>query len=104
MKTLKAIKELLKEKQSGLKSEHHIKRLGIFGSYGKGTASQKSDLDVLVEFSDPPTFFKFIQLQKERQAAFRGTVSQAQCASLIAPRLNGISKASSPNPHALVRR
>ena len=34
-------------------SIYPIKRVELFGSYANGTATEKSDLDFLVEFSDP---------------------------------------------------
>ncbi len=64
MKSIKNIKSLLEKKRDKLDQEYNIKKLGIFGSYSKGTASKKSDLDILVEFSEPPTIFKFVQLER----------------------------------------
>ena len=64
MKTLKIIKGLIEKKRELLAKEYHVKALGIFGSYSRGQSSRKSDLDVLVEFSEPPTFFKFIELER----------------------------------------
>ena len=65
MKTLKAIKNLISTKKELLEKKYHIKTLGIFGSYSRGKANAKSDLDVLVEFSHPPTLFKFIELERQ---------------------------------------
>jgi predicted nucleotidyltransferase len=35
----------------------------VFGSYVRGEARQGSDLDVLVEFEEAPSFFEFIALE-----------------------------------------
>ena len=65
MKTIKTIKSLIEKKRISLETRYHIKALGIFGSYSKGKSSPKSDLDMLVEFSEPPTLFQFIQLERQ---------------------------------------
>ena len=65
MKTIKTIKNLIGLKRDLLEKKYHIKALGIFGSYSRGRAKSKSDIDILVEFSHPPTFFKFIELERQ---------------------------------------
>ncbi len=37
--------------------------MGIFGSYARRQQRKGSDLDVLVEFSDPPSLLKFIEME-----------------------------------------
>ena len=64
MKSMKTLKQLMEKHRQRLEKEYFIKTLGIFGSYSKGKASPDSDLDVLVEFSQPPTFFKFVRLER----------------------------------------
>jgi predicted nucleotidyltransferase len=53
---------------------HHIKRLGIFGSYARGEAGEGSDVDVLVEFKPgkAPSLFKLPDVQEELSALFGG--------------------------------
>lgn len=50
MKNLENLLISLQEKQVELKEKYHIKKLGIFGSYARGEATENSDLDILVEF------------------------------------------------------
>ncbi|MHC1623203.1 MAG: nucleotidyltransferase family protein [Candidatus Methanospirareceae archaeon] len=50
IKTLTEIKDILKEHETELKKRYGIKKIGIFGSYLRGEAREKSDLDILVEF------------------------------------------------------
>lgn len=38
---------------SYLSSEFGVKRIGLFGSVSVGTATEKSDIDLLVEFNRP---------------------------------------------------
>lgn len=40
-----------------------MKDLGIFGSYVRGNQKKRSDLDLLVEFEEVPSLFKFIELE-----------------------------------------
>lgn len=53
MKDLKEIEINLKKNRSILKEKFKVKKLGIFGSYAKGESSEKSDIDILVEFYEP---------------------------------------------------
>jgi hypothetical protein len=41
-----------------------VKSLLLFGSYARGQQKKKSDLDILVEFSEPPSFFEFLALER----------------------------------------
>ncbi|VVB63118.1 Nucleotidyltransferase domain protein [uncultured archaeon] len=50
-------------------SKHYkIKSLGIFGSYVRGEAEGTSDVDLLVEFSEVPDIFKFMDLEEDLAA------------------------------------
>lgn len=42
-----------------------IVSLGVFGSYARGEQSPDSDLDLLIEFSEPIGFFRFLELEEE---------------------------------------
>ncbi|OGS34145.1 MAG: nucleotidyltransferase [Elusimicrobia bacterium RIFOXYC2_FULL_34_12] len=50
MKSLKETKETLKKYKPILKSKYGVKEIGIFGSYVRGEANKKSDIDILVNF------------------------------------------------------
>ena len=50
IKTLTEITDILKEHETELKKRYGIIKVGIFGSYLRGEAREKSDLDILVEF------------------------------------------------------
>jgi len=41
-----------------------VKSLSLFGSYVKGRQRKRSDLDILVEFREPPSFFEFLALER----------------------------------------
>lgn len=53
MKTLDELKKTLSLHKEELRQKYKIKEIGIFGSYADGLADEKSDIDILVEFSEP---------------------------------------------------
>lgn len=53
MKTLNNTVEILKKYKPILKTKYGVKEIGIFGSYARGDANKKSDIDILVNFSQP---------------------------------------------------
>lgn len=52
MKPLEEIKRILKEQEPDLKRKYGVLNIGVFGSYSRGEADKKSDLDILIEFDD----------------------------------------------------
>jgi predicted nucleotidyltransferase len=57
--------ELLRGQLEWLASRYHVARIWVFGSYVRGEQRPDSDLDVLVEFSQPPSLIQFIRLEDE---------------------------------------
>jgi predicted nucleotidyltransferase len=53
MYTLETILEKLRQYKPELQRKYPISRLGVFGSYARGTATEKSDIDVAVELNGP---------------------------------------------------
>ena len=45
--------------------DYSVRSLEIFGSFVRGDASPDSDLDLLVEFDETPTLFRFVRLENE---------------------------------------
>ena len=70
MKKLKEIKNILAEHKPEIQKKFMVKEIGIFGSYVRGRQKAKSDIDVLVEFSEPIGLFKFMELEEYLQALF----------------------------------
>ncbi len=60
---LKRITEELRQSMPELERRYKVKTLGVFGSYVHGEQYKKSDLDLLVEFYDPPSLLKFIEME-----------------------------------------
>jgi uncharacterized protein len=62
---LARFKRILRRHLPELQARYAIKSLGVFGSYVRGEAGKRSDLDVLVEFESAPSLFKFIDLEEQ---------------------------------------
>jgi predicted nucleotidyltransferase len=67
-RSLAEIKQTLKAHMPDLARRYKIKSLGIFGSYVRDEAKGTSDVDLLVEFSDTPDIFKFMDLEEDLAA------------------------------------
>lgn len=63
MRDLEEIKKKLEKLKPSLEEKFKVKTMGIFGSYIKGEEKEKSDLDILVEFEEPVSLLKFIELE-----------------------------------------
>ena len=63
MKTLNEIKLSLSIQKTMLLKKYKVNRLGIFGSYVRGEQQQDSDLDVLIDYEDPPSLITLIELE-----------------------------------------
>lgn len=61
MLTKEEITRVLRANLPYLAAEYGVKRIGLFGSYAKGTPTEASDVDLVVEF-DRPIGFRFMQL------------------------------------------
>ena len=44
---------------------HDIRFLGLFGSYARHQEKKDSDVDLLVEFKNPVTYFKLLSAEEE---------------------------------------
>jgi predicted nucleotidyltransferase len=61
--TRNKIVSLLRRHEDMLK-KYKVKRIGVFGSYAKGTQTSKSDVDFLVEF-ERPSFDDYMALAED---------------------------------------
>ncbi len=67
MLTKRKIADILLENSPYLASEYGVKRIGLFGSYAKGTPTESSDIDLVVEF-EHPIGFRFIEFSEYLEA------------------------------------
>ncbi len=63
MKTLEKVKEILKRHKEEVVREYKVREIGIFGSIVRGEQKKRSDIDILVEFSELPDLFRLIDLE-----------------------------------------
>ena len=54
--------------------ESDVAFAGIFGSYARGQATGKSDLDLLIKFAKPKTLLNLIRLERELSGVFKKKV------------------------------
>jgi uncharacterized protein len=54
---------IFKKHKPILSTKYYVNKIGIFGSYSRNEQTETSDIDVLVEFSRPVGFFKFLDLK-----------------------------------------
>jgi len=57
------ITNIFNQHRESLKKNYNVEDLGVFGSFARGDNTQTSDVDILVRFSQPIGFFKFIDLE-----------------------------------------
>ena len=53
MNTSQEIKEVLKKYKPELEKEYNVSLLGLFGSYARNEQHESSDVDILIDFSQP---------------------------------------------------
>jgi len=56
------ILDFLKQHKQDLEARSSVKRIGLFGSVLRGSASDRSDVDILVELAHP-TFDQYMDLK-----------------------------------------
>lgn len=62
--SINQIKKIIQKNMDSLKVKYNVETIGVFGSVGRGEEKRSSDVDILVEFSTPVGFFKFIELEE----------------------------------------
>jgi len=70
MSKLREIMAILAENKPAIQRNYKVKKIGIFGSYLRGKQGKTSDIDVLVEFSEPIGLFEFMDLEEYLQNLF----------------------------------
>jgi uncharacterized protein len=65
MRNRDEVLRILEDQKPSLLAAYQLTKLGIFGSYARNQQTETSDLDVLVDYSQPPTLLKLIELRDE---------------------------------------
>lgn len=63
------IENKLRKLKPVLVDRYHVRKIGYFGSYATGEQTEKSDLDLLVEFSQP-IGWEFFSLERFLEVEF----------------------------------
>ena len=63
----------LQQRQDEMRARFSVQRIGIFGSYLRGNASEKSDIDLIVDLAEP-TFDHYMDLKFYLEAIFERPV------------------------------
>jgi predicted nucleotidyltransferase len=70
---LENARRILKENKSHLFATYPIKEMAIIGSFARGEAGEDSDIDILVEFSEP-VGFEVVDLAEDLEELLRHKV------------------------------
>lgn len=65
-----------------LSSKYHVKRIGIFGSIVRNEQTQGSDIDTLIELSEPLSLFQYFALQDFLESILNNKVDLVTIESL----------------------
>ena len=74
-----------------LLGKYAVRRIALFGSYAKGRQTDKSDIDLLVEF-DRPTYDNFLGLSRALERLFGRKVEILTPEGLGGIRVRGIAE------------
>ena len=74
MSKLEKMKKILERDKKKLRQNYGVIYIGIFGSYVTGKQRKGSDIDILVEFEEPPDLFKFLELENKLSEILGGKV------------------------------
>jgi len=91
MMTSEYIEKKLKEIKSYLIDEFHVSRIGYFGSFAMNNQTEKSDIDILVEFSQTPGW-EFFSLEEYLEKIFNRKIDLVTKAALKEQLKNVILK------------
>jgi len=71
---LKKNLDIIQKHRDILLKRHHVRRIGIFGSVARGDATDKSDIDLLVDFDESISLFDLVDLEDYLQKLLRRNV------------------------------
>jgi predicted nucleotidyltransferase len=63
--TGRKLKKKIRETIVAILTKYDAERIAIFGSYARGEAGAKSDIDILVRFSRPKSLFQLVRIEDE---------------------------------------
>jgi predicted nucleotidyltransferase len=91
MLTKEKITKILQENYPYLASEYGVKRIGLFGSYAKDVPTEKSDVDLVVEF-DRQIGFRFAEFSEYLESLLGKRVDVLTPAGIRGIRIERIAR------------
>jgi predicted nucleotidyltransferase len=88
MFTKESVLEQLNRKADELKQNFTVSSIGLFGSLARNEATSESDVDILVDFTEP-TFDHYMDLKFHLEALFDRSVDLV-IADSVKPRLKPV--------------
>jgi len=79
--TKKIILNYLNQHKSEYKEKFGIEKIGLFGSYARDEATDKSDIDIVIEMN-PKNLQKRLMLKKELEQALKSSIDIGYFSSL----------------------
>lgn len=61
----RTLKKNVREAIVAILSRYDAERIAIFGSYARGEAGNRSDIDILVRFARPKSLIQIVQIEDE---------------------------------------
>jgi predicted nucleotidyltransferase len=86
MDTRDAILARLRALKERLRADYGVAEIGVFGSVVRGEEAAESDVDIMVEFSEPIGFFRFLEME-ERLAQELGRGVDLVSKKALKPRI-----------------
>ena len=89
MLTKNKIIQTLKKEQPFLREEFGVKKIAIFGSFAQGRASQKSDVDIYIQFSKSSgmRFFDLVDYLDKKLGAKTDVLTEKGLSSIRVKRV-----------------
>ena len=63
MKNLEEIKAILGQVKSLVKEKCYVSELGFFGDYVKGEVQENSEVNILIDYTEPPSLLDLVDLE-----------------------------------------
>jgi len=89
--TQEKVIDILRKELPYFVSEYGVKRLGLFGSYAKGTPAEGSDIDIVVEFGRP-IGLKFVEFAEYLERLLGSRVDVLTPAGIEAIRIERVAR------------
>lgn len=67
----RTLKKKIRDTIIAILTRYDAEQIAIFGSYARGEAGAKSDIDILVRFAHPKSLLQIIRIEEEIEASLK---------------------------------